>query len=84
MLTVACDTTGGKGLCLNVNWCWLQTDIYSFSAVQSPYSEEGTVLLSKLSVSNRAFPFHSLRVRGQHTKTTGRKGRTVGVAKKKS
>lgn len=27
--------------------------------------------------------FFSLRVRGQHTKTTGRKGRTVGVAKKK-
>ena len=25
----------------------------------------------------------SLRVRGQHTKTTGRRGRTVGVAKKK-
>lgn len=23
-----------------------------------------------------------LRVRGQHTKTTGRRGRTVGVAKK--
>ncbi len=28
--------------------------------------------------------FHfSLRVRGQHTKTTGRRGRTVGVSKKK-
>lgn len=27
--------------------------------------------------------FFSLRVRGQHTKTTGRRGRTVGVAKKK-
>jgi small subunit ribosomal protein S18e len=25
-----------------------------------------------------------LRVRGQHTKTTGRKGRTVGVSKKKN
>ena len=25
----------------------------------------------------------SVRVRGQHTKTTGRKGRTVGVSKKK-
>ncbi|KAJ2654222.1 ribosomal 40S subunit protein S18B, partial [Coemansia sp. RSA 1285] len=24
-----------------------------------------------------------LRVRGQHTKTTGRRGRTVGVTKKK-
>lgn len=29
-----------------------------------------------------AFPC-SLRVRGQHTKTTGRRGRTVGVSKKK-
>ena len=27
--------------------------------------------------------FFSLRVRGQHTKTTGRRGRTVGVSKKK-
>jgi len=27
--------------------------------------------------------YWGLRVRGQHTKTTGRKGRTVGVAKKK-
>uniref|UniRef100_A0A803XU79 Uncharacterized protein n=1 Tax=Meleagris gallopavo TaxID=9103 RepID=A0A803XU79_MELGA len=26
---------------------------------------------------------HRLRVRGQHTKTTGRRGRTVGVSKKK-
>ncbi len=26
----------------------------------------------------------SLRVRGQHTKTTGRRGRTVGVSKKKN
>ncbi|XP_029182254.1 40S ribosomal protein S18 [Acropora millepora] len=28
--------------------------------------------------------YWGLRVRGQHTKTTGRKGRTVGVAKKKN
>jgi small subunit ribosomal protein S18e len=28
--------------------------------------------------------YWGLRVRGQHTKTTGRKGRTVGVAKKKA
>lgn len=27
--------------------------------------------------------YWGLRVRGQHTKTTGRKGRTVGVSKKK-
>lgn len=29
------------------------------------------------------FSIFRLRVRGQHTKTTGRRGRTVGVAKKK-
>jgi len=28
--------------------------------------------------------FWGLRVRGQHTKTTGRRGRTVGVSKKKA
>ena len=28
--------------------------------------------------------YWGLRVRGQHTKTTGRRGRTVGVSKKKS
>jgi len=28
--------------------------------------------------------YWSLRVRGQHTKTTGRRGRTVGVSKKKA
>lgn len=27
--------------------------------------------------------YYGLRVKGQHTKTTGRRGRTVGVAKKK-
>ena len=27
--------------------------------------------------------YFGLRVRGQHTKTTGRRGKTVGVAKKK-
>jgi small subunit ribosomal protein S18e len=27
--------------------------------------------------------YWGLRVRGQHTKTTGRRGRTVGVSKKK-
>ena len=29
------------------------------------------------------FIYFRLRVRGQHTKTTGRRGRTVGVSKKK-
>jgi small subunit ribosomal protein S18e len=28
--------------------------------------------------------YWGVRVRGQHTKTTGRRGRTVGVAKKKA
>lgn len=39
------------------------------------------VLFYKI-ISNCIFIF-SLRVRGQHTKTTGRRGRTVGVSKKK-
>jgi ribosomal protein S13 len=35
--------------------------------------------------SHRGLRHHwGLRVRGQHTKTTGRKGRTVGVSKKKN
>jgi len=34
-------------------------------------------------IINNYFYVFSLRVRGQHTKTTGRRGRTVGVSKKK-
>jgi len=39
--------------------------------------------LKKIRVHRGLRHFWGLRVRGQHTKTTGRKGRTVGVAKKK-
>jgi len=39
--------------------------------------------LKKVRVHRGLRHFWGLRVRGQHTKTTGRKGRTVGVSKKK-
>jgi len=39
--------------------------------------------LKKIRVHRGLRHFWGLRVRGQHTKTTGRKGRTIGVAKKK-
>jgi len=39
--------------------------------------------LKKIRVHRGLRHFWGLRVRGQHTKTTGRKGRTVGVSKKK-
>ena len=39
--------------------------------------------LKKIKVHRGLRHFWGLRVRGQHTKTTGRRGRTVGVSKKK-
>ncbi|KAK0409491.1 hypothetical protein QR680_004572 [Steinernema hermaphroditum] len=39
--------------------------------------------LKKIRLHRGLRHFWGLRVRGQHTKTTGRKGRTVGVSKKK-
>ncbi|XP_033051210.1 40S ribosomal protein S18-like [Trachypithecus francoisi] len=39
--------------------------------------------LKKIRAHRGLYHFWSLRVRGQHTKTTGRRGRTVGVSKKK-
>jgi len=39
--------------------------------------------LKKIKAHRGIRHYHGLRVRGQHTKTTGRKGRTVGVLKKK-
>ena len=39
--------------------------------------------LKKIRVHRGLRHYWGLRVRGQHTKTTGRKGRTVGVSKKK-
>lgn len=50
----------------------------------SPVSELILLSLFKHDDFNAVFSFPcSLRVRGQHTKTTGRRGRTVGVSKKK-
>ena len=39
--------------------------------------------LKKIRAHRGVRHYFGLRVRGQHTKTTGRRGRTVGVAKKK-
>ena len=39
--------------------------------------------LKKIRCNRGLRHFWGLRVRGQHTKTTGRKGRTMGVSKKK-
>lgn len=39
--------------------------------------------LKKIKAHRGLRHFWGLRVRGQHTKTTGRRGRTVGVSKKK-
>ncbi|GMT25663.1 hypothetical protein PFISCL1PPCAC_16960 [Pristionchus fissidentatus] len=39
--------------------------------------------LKKIRLHRGLRHYWGLRVRGQHTKTTGRKGRTVGVSKKK-
>uniref|UniRef100_A0A8I5NSX4 Small ribosomal subunit protein uS13 n=1 Tax=Papio anubis TaxID=9555 RepID=A0A8I5NSX4_PAPAN len=39
--------------------------------------------LKKIQAHRGLRHFWGLRVRGQHTKTTGRRGRTVGVSKKK-
>lgn len=39
--------------------------------------------MKKIRVHRGLRHFWGLRVRGQHTKTTGRRGKTVGVSKKK-
>ena len=39
--------------------------------------------LKKIQAHRGVRHYMGLRVRGQHTKTTGRRGRTVGVSKKK-
>lgn len=41
-------------------------------------------LLKKIRAHRGLRHYWGLRVRGQHTKTTGRRGRTVGVSKKKA
>jgi len=40
--------------------------------------------MKKIRVHRGLRHYWNLRVRGQHTKTTGRRGRTVGVSKKKA
>ena len=49
----------------------------------SPMSSEDLERLKKIRAHRGLRHYWCIRVRGQHTKTTGRKGRTVGVAGKK-
>lgn len=44
---------------------------------------EDLEILKKIRAHRGLRHYWGLRVRGQHTKTTGRRGRTVGVSKKK-
>ncbi|XP_062515713.1 small ribosomal subunit protein uS13 [Corticium candelabrum] len=58
-----------------------------YSQVLSNYLDnklrEDLERLKKIRAHRGLRHYWGVRVRGQHTKTTGRKGRTVGVAKKK-
>lgn len=45
---------------------------------------EDLEMLKKIRAHRGLRHYWGLRVRGQHTKTTGRRGRTVGVSKKKA
>lgn len=47
------------------------------------YLREDLERMKKIRLHKGLRHYWQLRVRGQHTKTTGRRGRTVGVAKKK-
>ncbi|KAL0225570.1 hypothetical protein P9112_012894 [Eukaryota sp. TZLM1-RC] len=57
------------------------SQLYS-NLVDSKYRED-LERLKKIRAHRGLRHFWQLRVRGQHTKTTGRRGRTVGVSKKK-
>ncbi|GAA5897284.1 hypothetical protein JCM6882_001847, partial [Rhodosporidiobolus microsporus] len=46
-------------------------------------SREDLERLKKIRNHRGLRTYWGLRVRGQHTKTTGRRGKTVGVSKKK-
>ncbi|KAK8387989.1 hypothetical protein O3P69_020112 [Scylla paramamosain] len=58
-----------------------------YSQVMSNYLEtklrEDLERMKKIRAHRGLRHYWGLRVRGQHTKTTGRRGRTVGVSKKK-
>merc|ERR1712098_259694 len=72
------------------DWCLnRQKDIKDGKTVQMMSNmldnklREDLERLKKIRVHRGLRHYWGLRVRGQHTKTTGRRGRTVGVSKKK-
>ncbi|KYQ47751.1 40S ribosomal protein S18, partial [Trachymyrmex zeteki] len=60
-----------------------QVCICFFHERKGPDSETHALLMKKIRAHRGLRHYWGLRVRGQHTKTTGRRGRTVGVSKKK-
>ncbi|KAI1199322.1 ribosomal protein S13 [Nemania serpens] len=59
------------------------TDSHAISAAVDSKLREDLERLKKIRAHRGLRHYWGLRVRGQHTKTTGRRGRTVGVSKKK-
>ncbi|KAI0393239.1 ribosomal protein S13 [Xylariaceae sp. FL0594] len=60
------------------------TNSHSISSAVDSKLREDLERLKKIRAHRGLRHYWGLRVRGQHTKTTGRRGRTVGVSKKKS
>lgn len=65
---------------------WILIDLFFLKLLstnlESKYREDFE-RMKKIRLHRGLRHYWGLRVRGQHTKTTGRKGRTVGVSKKK-
>lgn len=59
------------------------TNSHSISSAVDSKLREDLERLKKIRAHRGLRHYWGLRVRGQHTKTTGRRGRTVGVSKKK-
>ncbi|KAI2622625.1 ribosomal protein S13 [Xylaria nigripes] len=60
------------------------TNSHAISSAVDSKLREDLERLKKIRAHRGLRHYWGLRVRGQHTKTTGRRGRTVGVSKKKS
>merc|ERR1712000_228316 len=58
-------------------------DIHTLANGVDPKLREALERLKKIRAHRGLRHYWGLRVRGQHTKTTGRRGRTVGVSKRK-
>lgn len=59
------------------------TNSHAISSAVDSKLREDLERLKKIRAHRGLRHYWGLRVRGQHTKTTGRRGRTVGVSKKK-